>query len=149
MKDNRENNQDSKYSNRFCAILALIVLTILVSDPIAGLLQGLPIYETYRELFAHPKNLFGFFVLKLPLFILAFMAGRSSLRKNSKKEFVCRSAGILFAYSIYLCWLIYLGILIASGPGAIFGMVLYPLSSPILIPLLYYTGFFVAARNQK
>jgi len=95
--------------------------------------------------FLNPVNVLRGWIFNLPFLILAILAFRwgGKCKNHTREDFVCRVAGMLFVFIPYLVFTIKTLMLIASGPGALIFFILYPLSMPVLIPVLYWIGYAI------
>lgn len=126
------NSQSNIYRKPFLVLSGIIFLSTLF----AGVYKlGNPGYT----------RILGYLFHSLPFFILSFMTARWAKSKNivSRRQFVCRVTGVLCVYLVYLYMVCSL-IKVAEMGDAPIGWILYPISIPFLVPLLYWAGYGVA-----
>lgn len=126
----------------FFSFGVVFVLTSMMVYPFMLACDGQRIPDILRA-FINPLNIFYGWMITSPFLILAAMAFLWSVRKKDipHKEFVPRAGGLLLVYFSYAAFTVYLGLLMASAPGALIGFILYPISMPVIIPLLYWAGY--------
>ncbi len=122
----------NKYRREFFVLSILIFITTFLAK----------IYKL-----GNPGSLrfIGYLFHSMPFLILSFMTARWANQKRnfSREQFVCRVFGILPVYLVYL-YLVRDLVRIAEIPDVPIGWILYPVSMPFLIPLLYWIGYGIA-----
>lgn len=101
-----------------------------------------------QDILHPPRHIVGYFFCILPFLILSLMAIKWALqnRNFTKHEFVCHVLGILPIYLAYLYIARYMAALAATAPGELIGVILYPLSTP-LIPILFKISYAICQKE--
>ena len=138
--------KNTKYRIVFAVLSLLSFASILVIH-----INGKPSWEVIRDgLLFHPSimSVLGFTVLVLPFLISASMFALWAIQKRdlTGKDFVCRVAGVLLTYSIYLFWV---WNFIDISTKLKYGLLFYPLTMPLIMPVVYGAGYMISKYIQK
>jgi hypothetical protein len=90
-------------------------------------------------------RLIGYLFHSIPFLILSYMTARWAIQKHdfTRQQFICRVSGVTLVYLVYL-YMVRDLVRIAEIPDMPIGWLVYPISMPFLIPLLYWTGYGIA-----
>ncbi len=102
---------------------------------------------TFNPLHIHMQYILGYCFFSLPFFVLATMSVYWAwIGPNmSEEDFYCRIGGGVTIYLLYTSGLIALIALACAGSTPI-GAILYPVSIPIVFPILYYIGISLVKK---
>lgn len=128
--------------DKFAFLGVLFLFIAMLIYPFMDLCEGRSFSQAVKT-FINPLNVFYGWMFTLPFLVLAIMSFRWAMNKIAftREDFVCRVAGLFFVFVPYAGFTIYTVLLIASGPGALIGFILYPISMPVFIPVLYWLGY--------
>jgi len=136
-----------KYARIFGFISAFILCTpfllridIIVGEPSIAI----------SSLKAFFQYIFVCLLFSVPFLILSVVTGIWVIRKAdiSKETFISRVCGVTFVYLPYTYGFFDL-VMNAKVGNAPIGAILYPISAPVGVPILYYLGFAIAEKYLK
>jgi len=140
----------NRYHKEFLWVAILIIGSVLAFMTLMGGIRNGFGFFFFQQMISE-----GLIIIACPFIVPFFMSIRWGLSKRNftKRDFFCRIAGLMTIFIIYFFVLHKILALFLTTPGALIGLVLYPLSVPFVMPVLYWIGYgignLIFANNDK